>query len=93
MPDWLLQSVDGVYIESKLGFPGEPEEGERDMNVFWGFEYDTEFYKIGDEIDVVFHNGTHYSGTLEDLRVDDGEIVVNGCAFSLYEIDKVIHLN
>lgn len=63
------------------------------MNVFWGFEYDTEFYKIGDEIDVVFHNGTHYSGTLEDLRVDDGEIAVNGCAFSLHDIDKVIHLN
>ncbi|RGV69144.1 hypothetical protein [Enterocloster bolteae] len=63
------------------------------MDVFWGFEYDTEFYKIGDEIDVVFHDGTHYGGILQDMRVDSGEIVVNGCAFSLYKIDKVIHLN
>lgn len=63
------------------------------MDVFLGFEYDMEFYKIGDEIDVIFYDGTHFDGTLEDIRVDDKEIIVAGFVFSLERVEKVIHLN
>lgn len=52
------------------------------MDVFWGFEYDTEFYKIGAKIDVIFHDGTHFDGTLEDIHVNDNEIVVDGFVLS-----------
>lgn len=63
------------------------------MYVFSGFEYEREFYKIGDEIAVILYDGTHYDGTLEDIRVDEREIVVNSLVFNLDTIDKVLRLN
>lgn len=62
------------------------------MDVFWGFEYDTEFFKIGDEIDVIFNDGTHYDGALENIYVDDNEIVVDGFVFELDRIKKVVRV-
>ena len=63
------------------------------MDVFWGFEYDTEFYKIGAKIDVIFNDGTHFDGTLEDIHVNDNEIVLDGFVFELNRIEKVIRTN
>lgn len=63
------------------------------MDVFFGFEYNTEFYKIGDEIDVIFHDGTHFDGILEEINIEDAEIIVDGFVFSLEKIEKVIHVN
>ena len=59
----------------------------------FGFECEKTFYKIGDEIDVSFHDGTHYDGTLENIHVEDREIIVDGFVFSLERVKEIIHLN
>ena len=63
------------------------------MDVYYDFECDSVFYKIGDEINVVFYDGTHCYGILEDIRVTDREIVVEGISFALVRIKEVQKLN
>lgn len=62
-------------------------------DVVFGFECEKVFYKIGDKIDVFFHDGTHFDGTLENIHVEDREIIVDGFVFSIERIDEIVPLN
>lgn len=57
----------------------------------YGFEAEKTFYKIGDEIEVAFQDGTHCDGILEGIRVEDNAIMVAGVVFTLDRIMQVNH--
>lgn len=61
------------------------------MEILFGFEAEKTFYKIGDEIEVTFQDGTHCDGILEGIRVEDNAIMVAGVVFTLDRIMQVNH--
>lgn len=61
------------------------------MEILFGFEAEKTFYKIGDEVGVVFDNGSHYDGELEDIRVEERAITVAGVVLSLEQIVQIAH--
>lgn len=61
------------------------------MEILFGFENEKTFYKISDEVGVVFDNGSHYDGELEDIRVEERAITVAGVVLSLEQIVQIAH--
>lgn len=59
------------------------------MNVTFGFAVGEKFYRFGDEIDVSFTDGTHFSGTLNGADMDFMEIIVDSYVFSLSDIVNI----
>lgn len=64
------------------------------MLVSLGFKNEKgEFFKIGDEIDIIFCDGSHHDGLLEGIRPDKGEIVIDSVVLELDEIKEINHIN
>lgn len=61
------------------------------MEVLFGFEAEKKFYKIGSVIEVMFKDGMYCDGTLDDIRIEENAIVVDGVIIRLERITQVNH--
>lgn len=62
------------------------------MKCLWGFKItDGNFFKIGDEVDVIFLNGKHYEGKISGFREAENEIIVDGIIIDLDSVRNIIY--
>ena len=63
------------------------------MDVTFGFMYNNQFFKCGDEIELYFKDGTNDIGILgEGMNSEYNEIVVSGQVYCLDDINFLIKL-
>lgn len=57
--------------------------------VIGGVVFHSDFFQIGDEIDVLFHDDSHYTGRLTGVHIEENEIIVDQQIFNLEHIEAV----
>lgn len=61
------------------------------MKCLWDFKTtDGNFFKIGDDVDVIFLNGKHYEGKIRGFREEENEIIVDGVIIDLDNVRNII---